>query len=170
MMELIVGFTNYMGDSAYLAISLALIFGGYLFSKYYRRQAVLLMLSLISLPYSVVLKLLFQQERPLDLIHKYSHYTEYYSFPSTHVVYFVAFWGFILYLCLKLGRLSKTVRIAAGALSFLLILMVGVSRVLVGAHYHNDVIAGYIFGGIFLAIFILLERRLDYPHIEPIER
>ena len=127
------------------------------------------MLSLLSFPYSVALKLIFQHERPLDLIHKYSHYTKFYSFPSTHVVYFVSFWGFVLYLCLKLKRLNKLLRTASGAFSILLILMVGVSRVIVGAHYQKDVIAGYIFGGIFLAILILLEHGLDYPHIDTID-
>ncbi|MDC0449162.1 phosphatase PAP2 family protein [bacterium] len=159
-------FINYFGDNIYRAGAVVLLFTGYLFHKYYRRQAILTFLTLLSLPYSVVLKLFFQHQRPDNLLHIYTSFTDYYSFPSTHTVFYTAFWGFVLYLCYKLGRLDKLLRIVVGSTALAFMLLVGVSRVMVGAHWVKDVVGGYFFGGIFLVFLILLNKGLDYPRVE----
>lgn len=81
------------------------------------------------------------------------------SFPSGHVVFFVEFFGFLLFLglvLLKRGPLRHASLIAPG----LLIALVGVSRVYLGAHWPSDVVGAYLAGGIWLMLMIEVYRRI----------
>lgn len=86
--------------------------------------------------------------------------SEVYSFPSTHVVLYTAFFGYLLYLSYKLKGVSKFVKHTARIFSAVMVVFVGGSRILLGAHYLRDVIAGYIFGLIYLGFLITGERFL----------
>ncbi len=76
-----------------------------------------------------------------------------YSFPSGHVLFFVVFFGFIAYL----AWLNPTgrVRIPIIAVCAVLILLIGPSRVYLGAHWASDVLGSYIIGILWLLSIIL---------------
>jgi len=76
-----------------------------------------------------------------------------YSFPSGHVLFFVVFFGFIAYLAwfCQTGR----VRMIIPALCCALILLIGPSRVYLGAHWSSDVLGSYIIGTLWLILIIL---------------
>ncbi len=81
------------------------------------------------------------------------------SFPSGHVVFFVEFFGFLVFLAhvlLKRGPLRQGSMIVSG----LLIALVGMSRVYLGAHWPSDVAGGYLAGGIWLMLMIEVYRRI----------
>jgi membrane-associated phospholipid phosphatase len=104
-------------------------------------------------------KFLIGRPRPSDeLVHIVKAYQSD-SFPSGHVVFFVEFFGFLFFLAyvlLKPGPLRRASLTVLG----LLIVLVGVSRVYLGAHWPSDVAGAYLAGGIFLMLMIEVCRRI----------
>lgn len=94
-------------------------------------------------------KLAFQRPRPIEAVLIESSY----SFPSGHATGSVAFYGFMGYLLIRTADKWKT-RVnfffAAGGL----VLLIGLSRIVLGVHYLSDVWAGYLVGALWLIIGI----------------
>ena len=76
-----------------------------------------------------------------------------FSFPSGHVLFFVVFFGFLAYLAWVhlAGYVQTLVITACGTL----ILLIGASRVYLGAHWASDVLGSYIIGVLWLFVLIL---------------
>ncbi|MDD1697910.1 MAG: phosphatase PAP2 family protein [Methanoregula sp.] len=81
-----------------------------------------------------------------------------YSFPSGHVLFFVVFFGAIAYF----AWLHQTgfVRIFVMAICCALILLIGPSRVYLGAHWASDVVGSYLIGVLWLFVLILGYRMV----------
>lgn len=76
-----------------------------------------------------------------------------YSYPSGHVLFFVVFFGFFAYLAwMNFAGRVRTVIIVTCAI---LIVLIGPSRIYLGAHWASDVLGGYVIGTIWLFILIL---------------
>lgn len=80
------------------------------------------------------------------------------SFPSGHTVHYVVFLGFLWFLTLILVR-PRLLRWPLLGLLGALVLLVGLSRVYLGAHWASDVLGGYLLGGALLTIAIGGYRR-----------
>lgn len=77
-----------------------------------------------------------------------------YSFPSGHVLFFVVFFGLFAYLAwLNFTGYSRILVVLVCAA---LIILIGPSRVFLGAHWASDVLGGYVIGIIWLLILIIL--------------
>jgi len=99
------------------------------------------------------LKLIIDRSRPAaELVEIYvSHRTK--SFPSGHVVSYLALYGFLFYLIYVLmprSRLRSFLMTILGAL----LSLVGLSRIYLGAHWPSDVIGGYCLGSCWLMLVI----------------
>jgi len=106
-----------------------------------------------------LLKLLIGRPRPTDALVNVAGIFHFESFPSGHVVFFVEFFGFVVFLAhvlLKRGPLRHGSMIVPG----LLIALVGMSRVYLGAHWPSDVVGAYLAGGIWLMLMIEVYRRI----------
>jgi membrane-associated phospholipid phosphatase len=86
---------------------------------------------------------------PADILQSINQY----SFPSGHVLFFVVFFGFIAYLA-WLHQTGFT-RIMVMATCCALVLLIGPSRVYLGAHWASDVVGSYIIGVLWLFVLIL---------------
>lgn len=126
-----------------------------------RRVEGLVCMSAVSLGWIMnrLLKLFIGRPRPTQALVNITGNFSHESFPSGHVVFFVEFFGFLLFFAfvlLKPGALRRAALIVLG----LLIGLIGLSRVYLGAHWPSDVAGAYLAGGIWLMLSIEVYRRI----------
>ncbi len=107
---------------------------------------------------NLILKFAFHRPRPslwaLVALHGY-------SFPSGHAMAAVAIYGMV---AVVVARLEPGLRKLVAVLAPLLVLLIGASRVYLGAHWPTDVLAGFAAGAFVLAAGVYV---LEYRHPSP---
>ncbi len=89
----------------------------------------------------------------------------YHSFPSGHVENDLVLYGILLYLSFTLPVRQwryRWILIPFQLLAFLIIAVIGYSRILEGSHWLTDVLGGYLSGAIFLTLLIFLYNHTFY--------
>jgi len=104
----------------------------------------------IALLFASGLKYLLRRKRPLT-DYAAAMFFKTYSFPSGHAAASTSCYGLVVYLCLMSGNMFTVV---AGVVLIPIVLSIGISRIYLGAHFPTDVIGGWLFGGIGLALAI----------------
>jgi undecaprenyl-diphosphatase len=125
----------------------------------FRREALFLAIAPGASLLSAAVKVLVERPRPPVDVVRVSHVLTDYGFPSGHVVHYVSFYGFVLFLAFVLFRSSPARAAVLWGLG-LLIGVVGVSRIYLGLHWASDVVGGYALGAAYLVVLIELYRLL----------
>ena len=87
-----------------------------------------------------------------------------FSFPSAHSATSVAVYATIAFILIRASRRGHN-RVAVATLAGAVMLAVGLSRVLLGAHYPTDVLAGWTFGALLASLCWLAATRMPMPRI-----
>ncbi len=119
-------------------------------------EAIFILATTSSVLLAFVLKELIHRTRPFAVAQNVTgliQSTNQYSYPSGHVLFFVVFFGFFAYLAWM--HFAGRVRVIVIAICGALIVLIGPSRVFLGAHWASDVLGSYIIGAIWLFILIL---------------
>ena len=97
----------------------------------------------------------------VEIGHRYQYPVDGF-FPSGHTAYATAIFG----ACVVLAKYARRYTLA---LCFVIaIVLMGVTRVLAGAHYPSDVIGGYLIGGAWLCMLLALAPgRVPDPSVRP---
>ena len=161
----VMSFFSYLGEDKVLFVMIGLIYWG--FDKKLARSVTFCVLTASmwgSMIKNVVIrrrpyfdhkgiKIYQPVDRTADI---YDITAQGYSFPSGHSVNAVTLWG-------SLGvQTRKKWLMVIGVLAPLL---AGCSRVVVGAHYPTDVLAGWIIGLVVIFLFPVIENRISNPFI-----
>ena len=122
----------------------------------FRVQAVALLVSAVgaSLLNELVKQLVSRPRPGAPAVHVLGHVGGY-SFPSGHVMTYLAFFGFLTYL-IWIGVRKRALRRALLLPCLVLLILVGPSRIYLGAHWASDVIGAYLLGGLWLSLVLRL--------------
>jgi membrane-associated phospholipid phosphatase len=140
-----------------LTIVVAIIF--LIFRK--RSEAAGLIMSVLgSAIINSTLKLVISRPRPAvsALVPVYRN-TATQSFPSGHVTFYVCFFGFLFFVAFALLPRGSMLRRLALALTGVPVLLVGLSRIYLGAHWPSDTLGAYLWSGVWLAFSLVMYRR-----------
>ena len=152
---------SFLGNQAIIFTALIFLTALFFWLVKLRLEALLIgAVSIVSGIMNVVLKLLVSRPRPTtQLVAIFQHATGQ-SFPSGHVMSYVAFWGLLFSLGLILFRRDRWWHYALLIIPAFFVVMVGPSRIYLGDHWASDVLGGYLFGGLLLGIALWIYLRL----------
>lgn len=146
--------------SGWLPFALVTIAGLVLAAARFRLEALICVIEVAFGSWlNTLVKWLIGRPRPAEPLVQVTTIVTRESFPSGHVVFFVDFFGFLLFLSFVLTQPGARRRILFAAF-VPLIALVGVSRVYLGAHWPSDVVGAYLAGGVWLMLTIEIYRRL----------
>lgn len=117
-------------------------------------------LSLVSLGLNTLLKILVGRPRPTGHLVGIFQAARGQSFPSGHVMSYLAFWGLLFSFGIILFRGVRWWRILLLVMSALLVALIGPSRIYLGDHWASDVLGSYLIGGVLLGIALYIYLKL----------
>ncbi len=135
---------------------------GFVYLKGYRKEAAFMPAVLLTPLLSLVLKESVSRPRPTAALVDVFEPLPSYSYPSGHVMYYVVFFGFLSFLAISLPKLEPKWRLLLLVICLPLVVLVGVSRIYLGAHWPSDVLGAYLIGGLYLFILILIYLKYVY--------
>ena len=145
-------FITDLGDSwAYILLTLFLAIFFLLRKNNWRFVLQITTVSILAFVINNLLKDFYGRERPSD---EHLVTVSHLSFPSGHAMSAAAFYGFIVYLCLRYIK-NPWIKYSLTIICVILIFLIGISRVYLGVHYPSDVMAGFI-GGFFWVTFCII--------------
>lgn len=113
----------------------------------FRLEAIFLVLSSTSNLLNMLLKRVIKRPRPTQDLVAVARVINEPSFPSGHVMYYMNLFGMLTYF-LAINWRSGRLRNFLIAVCLSLMTLIGPSRVYLGAHWPSDVLAGYVYGGL----------------------
>ncbi len=124
-------------------------------------EAIFVIATLSSSVIAGVLKMLIGRPRPPGLsMDPYALFESFnqYAYPSGHVLFFVVFFGFLVFLAHK--YFAGTERVITISFFITLVLLIGPSRLYLGQHWLSDVVGSYIIGTFWLLILIMIYKQV----------
>jgi len=158
-------FISFFGDGVWIPVILTIIVAMIFWFRKEKAFAITLAIApLVGQIVKSLLKNYFQIPRPEAFgCNVLTTYADKYSFPSGHVIFYTVFFGLLAYWAWE--NRKGVYAWALLAVSSLMILLVGYSRIYLGAHWHLDIIGGYVVGGAILTVAILLYEYWERKNV-----
>jgi membrane-associated phospholipid phosphatase len=155
-LTLLANLISLMGSQVVVAVGVALLVT-FFWQRRWGAAVSLIMVTAGAQLLNDVLKAAFHRTRPTPVGGLIE--AQQYSFPSGHAMVSAAFYLFVAYLAWRLvhGRFRRTLLVVA---LLTLVLLIGLARLYLEAHYLSDVIAGYMVGFVWTDTVILAGRML----------
>lgn len=153
---------SYIGYQNWLSIGLVVVAAVILWLVDLRLEAVT-----VAVVYAVsglldfVFKIIVARPRPNASLVEVFRVASGQSFPSGHVMSYVAFWGLLFTFGVILFEGWRWWRIALLVVSAFFVVMVGPSRIYLGAHWASDVLGAYLIEAALLGIALFIYLQLD---------
>jgi len=150
----IMKFATFIGEPA-MTVGVAVLVGAVAFAKRAPRIAIAEVCALVAFAGNTGIKHVIHRTRPETLFVQNMKIKSY-SFPSGHAFGSIVIYGLLAYLAYT--RLPQPWNLWVAVLLSVLILLIGTSRIYLGAHFPSDVLIGWLLGGLCLFIIIKLVR------------
>lgn len=126
-----------------------------------RLEAILIIVqSAVSSILNFLIKIIVSRPRPSSKLVDVIVHASGQSFPSGHVMAYVAFFGLVFSLGIILFRRDRWWYYLLLIVPAFFVVMVGPSRIYLGDHWASDVLGGYLFGGLLLGIALWIYLTL----------
>jgi undecaprenyl-diphosphatase len=136
----------------------AAIAGTFWFLRF-RLEALFLLVSTTSNLLNAIIKRVIKRPRPTKELVAVARVINEPSFPSGHVMHYINLFGMLTYFLATNWR-SGRLRNFLITICVSLIALVGPSRIYLGAHWPSDVMAGYVYGGLWFGGLMALYLRV----------
>jgi membrane-associated phospholipid phosphatase len=153
---------SFIGDVTALSIGLIVLSTALFWVVDLRLEAVMIVaVSATSASLNALIKYIVARPRPTPYLVDVIQNAGGKSFPSGHVMSYVAFWGLLFSFAIILFKGNHWWRTALLIISGLFVVLVGPSRIYLGDHWASDVLGAYLIGGVLLgiALWIYLDLK-----------
>lgn len=129
--------------SVYFLLPATIIVTAFIYWKKHKRDAILFVFTMgFGWILNLVAKVMFGRARPTTAA---LLFLDTFSYPSSHAMMSTIFYTSVAYFVFHYTR-NKKLGVVSALTAAVLILLIGFSRIYLGAHYFSDVLAGYIAG------------------------
>lgn len=159
-------FVSILGNVPYLFRSIVVLTAVLFWIFRHRLEAVSILLVFeLSIHLNSLVKSLVNRPRPTAMKVRVLEAAGGASFPSGHVMSYVAFWGLLFMLGVCVFKRKSWWQRAVLLISALFVVLIGPSRVYLGAHWASDVLGAYLLEGglICLALILYLKVKALLP-------
>lgn len=155
-------FVSMLGNIPYLLTGIVYLSAVLFWMIRHRLEAVFILLVFeVSIHLNPLLKSLVNRPRPTAMRVRVIEIAGGTSFPSGHVMSYVAFWGLLFLLCVFVLKRKSWWKRGLMLISALFIMLVGPSRVYLGEHWATDVLGAYLFEGALICLALILRLTLN---------
>ena len=127
----------------------------FIYRRYWWELFTLFLVAGVGVMLLIILKLSFHRPRPAPQIVAAHGY----SFPSGHAFLAIIVYGFLIYMAWRLIR-GEVLRFIIFSMSFIMIILVGISRVYLNVQWLTDVLGGYAVGTAWLVFSIIMVNTI----------
>lgn len=152
---------SYLGSNFPLFSLLIILTAVIFWTLRLRLEAIMVVgLSIVSSLLNTLIKLLVARPRPTASLVEVIQVASGQSFPSGHVMSYLAYFGLLFSLGIILFRGKRWWRMLLLIIPALFVVLVGPSRIYLGDHWASDVLGAYLIGGVLLGLTLYLYLRL----------
>ncbi len=154
-------FISFFGSIQFLIPAYIILIGYFIIRKKYRNAVDIAIIAVTSSALMFTLKTIFHRQRP-DLPIIKGIYT--YSFPSGHALSSFIFCSILIFI-IKNGNWKSNYKWISTILLLVFSIMIGISRIILRAHYPTDVIASFCLGIVWVIISLWLLKKINRQYL-----